>query len=110
MSQTMGAFRLGLMVSLAVVFAGCPPPPKTVEVFGHVYDLDTAPLTTIAGATVVVEGVGQVTSDSEGYYAVDVPPGSAVFAVTASGYKPFVLTFNIPDVPRYAVDLWLEQI
>jgi len=110
MSRTMGAFRLGLMVSLAVVFAGCPPTPEMVEVFGHVYDFDAAPFTTIAGATVVVEGVGQVTSDSEGYYAVDVPPGSTVFTVTASGYKPFEWTYDIPDVPQYALDLWLEQI
>ena len=110
MSRTMGAFRLGLMVSLAVVFAGCPPPPKMVEVFGHVLDSSTVPLATVAGATVVVEGVGQVTSDSEGYYAIDVPPGSVLFEVTASGYKPFASTFNIPDVPGYSIDLWLEPI
>ena len=108
MSQTMGAFRLGLMVSLAVVFAGCPP--KTVEVFGHVYEFNSVPLKVIAGATVVVEGVGQVTSDSEGYYAIDVPPGSALFEVMVAGYKPFATTFNIPDVPGYSIDLWLEPI
>jgi len=110
MSKAMVAIRLAAVAGLVLIFAGCPPPPKAVEVFGSVLRLGPAPLVTISGATVVVQGVGQATSDSEGEYSIEMPPGSHVFSVTASGYQPFELTVDIPDVPLYRLDLWLEPI
>lgn len=73
--------------------------PAQALVQGHVVDAETG--SPIPGATVVLEvdgGTGTLTVDATGFFQSPyVPPGNARITISAAGYEPSVLDFELPE-------------
>ena len=72
---------------LDVVLAATPIANATL--FGYVTDAETS--VPIVGALVQLSGGYQTSTNNDGYYQLEVPPGAYDGLVTADGYEP--LTF-----------------
>ena len=87
---------------------GEQPQPQPGKIYGYVTDQSTGQ--PISGATVTIDGVGSVTTDSNGYYEISVNPGTYTVTVEASGYESQTKTVSVGDGESVKVDFALQPV
>jgi len=87
---------------------GSQPQPQPGKIYGYVTDQATGQ--PISGATVTVQGVGSVTTDSSGYYEITVNPGTYTVTAEANGYYSQTKSVTVGDGELVRADFALQPV